>query len=531
MRTTPKKRASSTLYTSPKQTILVGFETPFSQKLDPNNRWVLLSQRIDWDKIASAYYKQLSGSDEGRPPLSPRLVVGALFIKHLNNWDDRETILQIQENLYLQYFVGLPSFTTDAIFDASLFVEIRKRLTDQVLNALNEEIVKSYLAHQVKNATLVDGSKTDKDKDKQDTPPAIVDTPDQSTSVNILHTHTEKETKTEITHQGRLLTDATACPQDIAFPTDFGLLNQAREKTELLIDALYQSELHGHKKPRTYRITARKEYLKLAKNKNKSRKAIRRGIFKQLGYLHRNIKHINKLLDGYEQNKEPYPLSHSQMRYFWIIQTFYQQQQYMYDKNKHSVEHRIVSIHQPHVRPIVRGKTNAKVEFGAKINVSLAQGFAFLDDLSWENFNEGIRLMFYVNQYKRRFGYYPEEVLADQIYCNRENRKQLKLMGIKLLSKPLGRPSMSVAVKEYVRPGERNPIEGKFGQGKNAYGLGRIKARLKDTSQSWIASIVLVLNLVKLARLDLYCLLILKMQMLIQRWNHIDKNPRTIICI
>ena len=123
-------------------------------------------------------------------------------------------------------------------------------------------------------------------------------------------------------------------------------------------------------------------------------------------------------------------------------------------------------------------------------------GFAFLDDLSWDAFNEGTRLMYYVEKYKKRFGYYPEEVLADKIYCNRQNRAALKLLGIKLRAKPLGRPS-AVDV-EHVRPGERNPIEGKFGQAKTAYGMNRIKARLQQTSESWIATIVLVLNLVKL---------------------------------
>jgi len=165
-----------------------------------------------------------------------------------------------------------------------------------------------------------------------------------------------------------------------------------------------------------------------------------------------------------------------------------------------------VSIHQPHVRPIVRGKAKAKVEFGAKIHVSLVDGYAFLDELSWDAFNEGSHLMGYVEQYRQRFGYYPQEVLADQIYCSRDNRRQLKEKGIGLLAKPLGRPS--AVKKQHVRPGERNPIEGKFGQGKTAYGLDNIKARLKDTSESWIACIFLVLNLVKLAGMASLCLLL-----------------------
>lgn len=108
---------------------------------------------------------------------------------------------------------------------------------------------------------------------------------------------------------------------------------------------------------------------------------------------------------------------------------------------------------------MVRGKTNAKVEFGSKINVSLIDGISYLDEISWEAFNEGSHLMDYVENFKKRFGHYPAEVLVDQIYYTRANRKALKLLGIKLIAKPLGRPP---AVPIHLRPGERNPIEGKF---------------------------------------------------------------------
>jgi transposase, IS5 family len=505
----PKKRASSPKYVSPSQTILPGFETPFSQKLNPNNRWILLANRIPWDKIASVYNKQMSGSAEGRPPLSARLVVGALFIKHLNNGDDRETILQIQENMYLQYFVGYSSFTTDEIFDPSLFVDIRKRMGDTQLNTINEEIVR--LHYSASQSKVEQTKPIDSEKDKEQIPSQ--DDGDKIPQV----TAPQNET---FSHEGRMITDATACPQDIAFPTDLNLLNDAREKSELLIDILYNIRVFEKKKPRTYRENARKLYLNVAQNKNKSKKTIRKAIGNQLSFLKRNIKSIHALLDAYDKKHLDNPLERKEMRYFWVIQTLYEQQQLMHKTYTHAVADRIVSIHQPHVRPIVRGKTNAKVEFGAKINVTLANGFAFLDEISWDAFNEGTRLLKYVEQYKTRFGFYPREVLADRIYCNRENRKRLKELKIKLLAKPLGRPAAG-ALKEYVRPGERNPIEGKFGQGKNAYGLGRIKARLKETSQSWIASIILVLNLVKLAGLALYCLIFKVEIKLTQIWYNI----------
>jgi hypothetical protein len=113
----------------------------------------------------------------------------------------------------------------------------------------------------------------------------------------------------------------------------------------------------------------------------------------------------------------------------------------------------------------------------------------------------------YVEMFRKRFGFYPREVLADRIYCTRVNRTMLrgKGKGIILKAKPLGRPS---ALSIHVSPGERNPIEGKFGQAKTAYGLGRIKARLKETSESWIAGIFMVLNLVKLAGVALPCLIL-----------------------
>ena len=212
---------------------------------------------------------------------------------------------------------------------------------------------------------------------------------------------------------------------------------------------------------------------------------------------------------------EKIPFDQKQYMYWFVIQHVYEQQQYMYSNNTHSVDHRIVSIHQPHVRPIVRGKSTAKVEFGAKINVSLVDGFSFLDDFSWDAFNEGQRLEASVEKYKERFGYYPAYVLVDKIYCNRYNRAYLKENGIILKAKPLGRPSEE-ALSNQVSPGERNPIEGKFGQAKRAHGLDRVKARLANTSESWIASIILVLNLVHLAEVALLWIKVLLIKLKIE---------------
>lgn len=505
-----KSRASKQAYISPKQLNLPGFESPFSNTLSPTNRWVILAGKIPWDLLVSTYNRQLENKFTGADNINPRVAIGAIIIKHMCDLSDRETILQIQENMYMQYFIGYSSFSNEAPFDPSLFVDIRKRLSIEHINEINEKIL-----------GLIDKSAVEQTKDnsEQNNGPSdmglINDMPVLEKAQDLI---TDYDDESKPIHRGSLLMDATACPQDIAYPTDLSLLNDAREKSEELIDILQQTLTTP--KPRTYRQTARKIYLKTAQKKKKTKQEIRSAIRQQLQYLKRNISSIYRLLEQYDGKILLRP---NEYKYLLVIQTLYDQQKYMYDNRTHSVDDRIVSIHQPHVRPIVRGKTNAHVEFGSKIQMSLVNGIAFLDTLSWDAFNEGTKLKDSVEKYKTRFGFYPEEVLADKIYCNRENRKWLKAMGIKLKAKPLGRPSLNGALSNPVRPGERNPVEGKFGQAKTAYGMNRIKARLKQTSESWVASIVLVLNLINLIGQALICLLY-KLLISIKTVNYFNKN-------
>jgi hypothetical protein len=497
MKESRKSRAFNAPYESTQQLVFAGFETPFERELDKNNRWVVLSHLIPWDEICGIYRKRVSSSSTGRPGINPRIVLGSLIIKYLCHLDDRETVDQISENVYMQYFLGYSSFTSDKPFDASLFVDFRKQLGLETINEINEKIIllKTKIVSEKESKQRDDdayiGLTSDKDKDEGN----------------------------NASHKGKIIFDATCCPQDIAYPTDLDLLSDAREKAEELIDVVYLRSIDGEK-PRTYRKKARKLYLATAQKKKKSQKVIRRAIREQLQFLKRDIAIIHLLLD----RRERIPFNKYQLKYFYVIQTLYEQQYEMYSKGIHTIEDRIVSIHQPHVRPMVRGKSRSKVEFGSKIHVSLIDGISFLDEVSWDAFNEGSRMETYVEMYRKRFGFYPKEVLADQLYCTRVNRQMLKEKSIRLKSKPLGRPS---ALSIHVSPGERNPIEGKFGQAKTAYGLDRIRARLKQTSESWIAGIFLVLNLVKLAGAALLCLIIKSVLEFIQNWIR-KVNIRTV---
>ncbi len=490
-------------YTPSNQLSFELFKTPFDVALDANNRWVTFSQCIPWDALAELYSQGFSHT--GRPGKDPRLVIGAMIIKHKLCLSDEETVEQIQENPYLQYFVGFPAFTTQLPFVPSLFVDIRKRMDKTLFANFEEEII-----HVVED-------KKSEAKQDDDEPPSTTASPKQNQDAEAI----EPQISCVSEHKGKLILDATVAPQQIRFPTDISLLNEAREISEKIIDTLYP---HSNlaKKPRTYRQRARKDFLALVKQRRPRAKVRRKAIRKQLNYLKRNLKHIESLwncvylptaspcsLEQYHQ--APKRLSLPLLNKLWVIQLLYQQQQAMYDTKTQRHDDRIISIHQPHVRPIIRGKPNRSAEFGAKLNVSLnGDGIACLDEVRWDAFNEGQDLIQQVERYKKRHGHYPEVVLVDPIYGTRVNRKYLKEKQIRYGGKPLGRPKkVTETNKEQLRKEkqqrkedyqQRIPIEGKFGQGKNGYGLNLIKAKTRKTSESWIAAIFFVMNLLVLAK-------------------------------
>jgi IS5 family transposase len=496
-----ENRAPMIRYRSQKQLTLDGFETPFQTELDPDNRWVKLSECIPWDELADGYYAEMP-STQGRPTKDARLVIGAVIIKHKLCLSDEETVLQIQENPYLQYFCGLPDFTKEPPFAPSLFVEIRKRMDQGMFESFHEAILDAVQTERVKSqAAKHSPAKASTTGSDQDEEPPIGGTPEAAQAAD---TPAEAGPR-----QGKLILDATVAEQAIRYPTDLSLLNEAREFSERIIDHLYP-RTGWKRKPRTYRQKARQAFLAVAKQRRPGGKVLRRAIKQQLQYLRRNLGHIEKLMDTWPIGT-PIPLPRWLMHRYWVIQHLYDQQWQMYRTNTRRCDDRIVSISQPHVRPIIRGKQNKAVEFGSKLSVSLdGEGLARVDHLRWDAFHEGLDLPSQVEAYRRRYGHYPEMVLGDPLYGTRDNRRYLKTRGIRFAGKPLGRPKKITEEnqeelkrlkaqrrEEYL---QRIPIEGKFGQGKNGYRLNYIRAKLPKTSSAWINSIFLVMNLLVLLR-------------------------------
>lgn len=441
-------------------------------KLRSDNRWVILSRQIPWDQIESKYAGLFGGSNVGCPAKSSRVALGALIIKERLATTDRETVEQVRENPYLQYFLGFAGYTDKEPFHHTSMVHFRKRFDKETLAQINELIVHKALQDKQEQCEGVSD-----DTSQDNTPPS---------------------------NQGKLIVDATCTPADITYPTDVKLLNEAREKTEEIIDCMHAPDVGIRRKPRTYRKKARKDYLALIKQKRPGYKKIRKAIRKQLGYLNRNLKTIESMAS---EALLPH-LDKRLYRLLLVSQELYRQQSWMYQNKCHRIEDRIVSLYQPHIRPIVRGKAQAPVEFGAKISISLVDGFSFVDVLSWDAYNESGDLQGQIESYRARYGFYPESVHADKIYRTRDNRRYCKKHGIRISGPPLGRPKQLTdlnkkelqALKRQQRQDEidRIAVEGKFGQGKRRFTLARIMAKLAETSEAVIMVSFIVMNLEKI---------------------------------
>ena len=449
------------MYKDNSQLRIEDFVFPYG-KLDPENDWVRLAALVPWDVAEERYAVRFVNN--GHPAHPARMALGALLIQRRLKCSDQWLVKHIGENPYLQYFIGMKEYGP-CPFGASTLVAFRKRFSEEDLALILE-------------ASIPKAEKTDDPDDRNDPP-----------------------------NSGTLILDATCCPADIAYPQDIDLLDQAREKAEKTVDELCKQT--GQKKPRMYRKRARKDYLHLSKSKKRSAKAIRTAVRKQLQYIRRDIGYVAELV------KKGAKLSPKQADRLNIITTVYEQQRIMFETRSHSIPRRIVSLAQPWIRPIVRGKAHANTEFGAKLHISLVDGYARIERLDFEPFIESEGLWRAVARYRERYGCYPERILADKIYRNRQTLAFCKGHGIRLSGPALGKPpkdpdlSRQAKKLEYHDNCDRNAVEGVFGTGKTAYGLSRVMAHLPETAVCVIGVALLLLNLTSSMRaaLALFCFL------------------------
>jgi hypothetical protein len=277
-------------------------------KLKPENRWVIMARLIPWDDIECDYAQGFVNN--GAPAHPCRMALGSLIIKQILGCPDEELICQVAKNPYLQFFVGLKEFSEECPFGAWALVAFRKRFSDEDIAKINDLVLRCARSGSDSGDDSNDGGNS---------------------------------------NEKTMALDATVAPSDIAYPQDIRLLNDSREHLEAIIDFICKQA--GAPRPRMYRRTARKDFLNWSKSKRPSAKKVRAALRKQHIYVSRDLGYIDVLVDGLGPG-----LTEHQLGLLATIKVLYAQQRYKYEDKTHSVPSRIVSIPQPWVRPIVRGK-------------------------------------------------------------------------------------------------------------------------------------------------------------------------------
>lgn len=435
--------------------------------LSKRNRWVQLADNLPWEKIEKEYNKRLRNAHSGAGNKPARMIAGALIVKHVENLSDEKTIQAIQENPYMQYLLGLPAFTEKPVFVPELFVLVRKRLDEKFFNMLTLMLAEA------------DGSRPKSE-------------------------HTDEDGNA---HGGVQKMDATCCDAEVRYPTDTNLLEDGSRLIDRLLDKFCSR--HQLRKPQTHRVEARQAFINCTKKKRKGRKLIEKTKLAQLRCLEADMqifldflgKHSIDLLKSFSRHD---------CKCLQAAFKMFNQQKMMFEQGLRTCADRIISIYQPHLRPIVRGKAGAKVEFGAKIGASIVKGYTYVDHLSWDAYNESMDLIPQTELYRQRFGILPKEVQADKIYLCKDNRKFVKDSHIESYNHPLGRPPKEEDdghLEDRRRAiGERNEIEATFGTSKRVYRANNIRAKLDETADTWIGACFFAKNVMKFLR-GLLCLI------------------------
>ena len=473
--------------------------------LDPDNPWVFLAKNLPWADLEEAYAKQFKPAGAGEEPHSVRTAMGALILKQILGVSDRGLVQAVTENPYLQHFLGFHGFQTEAPFSHSQMACFRTRFTPEVIAAFNEKVIQ--LAQQ-KDGTNVEDTPA---------PTAPVAHPPPNPPPSPEEPPPEDDPPK---NKGTLLLDATCAPADIPYPTDLRLVNEARELSEKLLDEARVLGGASWPRPRTYPNVCRQRYLQIVKHPKCKAGKRRMALRLLLNALRRNLAFIDACGDV---------LPAKSREYVNVMRTLHDQQREMLDTNTHRVEHRIVNLHQPHVRPIVRGKAGRETEFGAKFTVSVEDGYTRLEHFSWEAYGEAGDLPAACEAYKARTGHWPEAVLADKLFRNRENLAWCAERGIRLSGPRLGRPpketDVSVLRQQLADSAARNAVEGKFGQCKRRLGLDRVMARGKAHSETVIRVALLASNLIRWLRDKAIALLRLFFQPCFFRHPWLHRDP------
>jgi hypothetical protein len=416
---------------------------------DSEHPLLKLSSAIRWENLLE-YLKQFYSCDQGRPSIPLRAQVGTLILKFLKNLPDRKAVEYVHESIYAQRFCGLlPSQVNGYMHPATGLSNFRAKIGPEGMAFIQEVLTSAAQKKSLKKG-------------------------------------------------GKLILDTTCVPVDILYPTDIRLLERARREVIRLIQSAKQLGLKVFY--RTYNRTARKIFVrfsKLSKPPAKTRKKVHKQLFQ---FVRRNLKQLTDLRAKATQVLGPAcQLNFKEWEFLKRLKSSEQKirlilhQQKQIRMGKLQIPHRIVSFHQDHVRPIVRGKFPVSTEFGPKVLFAYFRGLVYLTHCFANNVADATLIVPALRWFKTTFGRFPKEILGDRGFFSRMRVQWLTRCGIVAGLQQRGKnPQTDSIHRRQIR--QRLIIEAMISLGKRKFGLGKCRARIPDYQPAWIGLGTAALN-------------------------------------
>lgn len=407
---------------------------------------------IPFRELAERFSPQASPFPQGAKPIfSIEGGLGLMFLKHLSGLSDAALIDRINTDWHYQMFCSLSPRINYGIKDKDLPGRWRRFFGKRLnINEIQEVLAGKW---------------------KEDLP----------------QTHI-------------CMTDATVYESHIKYPTDVKLLWDCVQWVHAQMFELCRSQKWAM--PRSKYRDQHKKYLSFAKRRKKTHKLERKQRTALLHLLSKLLGQYQNLLNRVGRDL-PQRVKQAVFTRLKVVRTILTQQRYHFDQPEKRVPNRIVSLYKPYIRPIVRGKENKSVEFGAKVHQMQVGGCNFIEHLDFEAFHEGIRLKKAIRLQRQLFGPV-KQYAGDAIYATNKNRSFCRQNGIHTNFVPKGRQGgekeQARVLRKELGALRATVLEGSFGNEKNHYQLRKVRARTQMTEVAWIFFGVHTANAMKIAK-------------------------------
>ena len=404
---------------------------------------------LPWEALVTCLPQKPLGRRGAPSWFSPQGMLALMFIKAYSGLSDEKLIDRMNTDWSFQLFCGLRLSRGERIRDKSIVSRIRKYLSEHLDQVRMQEVLLSFW--------------------KQD----------------MSATHV-------------LLMDATCYESYVRFPTDVKLL---WESTSYLYERLLfkSCQALSIKRPRSKYREQKQKQLSYSRLRRKSYKLGQKRKRSLLYLLEKGLGHLQAVLHEHPE----YKLERKEYRYLKTIKQVFRQQHYLFTTPGAKLPDRIISLHKPYLRPIVRGKENKPVEFGMKAHMLQVDGITFFDCMSFKAFNECKRLKISVLKHQSLFKTTCHQLGADRIYATNENRRYLS--GKQIFTNfpkkgPKSHSKQEKKLQQALATVRSTTLEGAFGNQKNHYGLRKIKAVGDANERLWAFFAVMTENAVKMAK-------------------------------